>query len=368
MKKYSRVFYIFMALIILISTGCSTAPTTEAANQQPAADAAQPAADSGDANADGGLVYYLAPSLSDEFQAGTNKLMIQYGTEMGYKVKALNAGNKAPLQINQMDDAINQKPKAIILNAVDVSTITSSVEKARAAGIPVIVFDRFIQNTQTDFHSVMGTIKLGQIAAGEIARLLKEKNGSEKGTVLEVMGDSGDSYTVMIDQGFMDEMKKYPDIKVVSKTTPGYEITTTANIVDDQLTANQNKLDIIFIHSDSRIPAIIPVLQAHNLNKGDVIVVGTDGAPTGLQSIRDGWALETVGVPLDEQIYAVWQFMGDVIAKKSFTDGTVKVKSIEAEMKLEEWGPTLYLPGQIVDNNNVEDPANWGNMKVDLVN
>lgn len=311
-------------------------------------------------------MYYMAPGLFDEFQAGTNKMMLQFGKELGYQVRALNAGNNASTQVNQMDDAINQKPKAIILNAVDVSTISASVEKARAAGITVLVYDRFIQDTQTDFHSVVGTIKIGQMAAAEIVRLLKEKNGAEKGTVLEIMGDSGDSYTVMIDQGFMGEMSKYPDIKVVSKPTPGYEVTTTASIVDDQLTANQNKIDLIFVHADFRIPAIVPVLQAHGLKQGDVIVVGTDGAPTGLQSIRDGWAVETIGVPMVQQVYGIWQYLEDAAAKKPFTAGTVDVKGVKSELKLEKWGPTLYLPGQIVDKKNVDDPNNWGNMKVDV--
>ncbi len=343
-KNIRLLFGCVMILMILFSSGCA---------------AATPASSSK-------VVYYMAPSLLDEFQAGTNKMMLQYGKELGYEVKALNAINNASTQNNQMDDAINRKPMAIILNAVDVSTITADVEKAQAAGIPVLVFDRFIQSTPVNFHSVVGTIKIGQISAAEIVRLIKEKNGEEKGTVLEIMGDSGDSYTVMIDQGFMDEMKKYPDIKVISKITPGYEITTTTSIVDDQLTANQNKIDLIFVHSDSRIPAIVPVLESHGLKQGDVLVVGTDGSPTGLQSIRDGWAVETIGVPLAEQIYGIWQFLPDVVAKKSFTAGTVDVKSIKAEMVNEKWGPTLYLPGQVVDKKNVDDPNNWGNMKVEV--
>jgi ribose transport system substrate-binding protein len=346
MSKTIRLLFSFvMVLVIIASSGC-----------------AAPAAP---AKSSGGVVYYLAPGLFDEFQAGTNKMMLQYGKELGYTVKALNAGNNASTQVNQMDDAINQKPKAIILNAVDVSTITASVEKARAAGIAVMVYDRFIQDTPTDFHSVVGTIKIGQIAAAEIVRLLTQKNGEPKGSVLEVMGDSGDSYTVMIDQGFMADLKKYPNITVVSKPTPGYEVTTTASIVDDQLTANKNKIDLIFVHADFRIPAIVPVLQAHGLKPGDVIIVGTDGAPTGLQSIRDGWAVETIGVPMTQQVYGIWQFLEDAVAKKTFTAGTVDVKGVPSELKIEKWGPTLYLPGQIVDKKNVDDANNWGNMKVD---
>jgi ribose transport system substrate-binding protein len=315
---------------------------------------------------DGGkVVYYMAPGLFDEFQAGTNKMMLEFGKEMGYEVRALNAGNSAPTQVNQVDDAINQKPVAIILNAVDAATITASVDKAREAGIPVMVYDRFIQDTTVDFSSVVGTIKIGQMAADEAARLLKEKNGEEKGTVLEIMGDPGDNYSVLIDQGFMQGIGKYPGINVITKPTPGWEPTVAASIVDDQLTANE-KIDLIFVHADFRVPSIVPVLQSHGINQGDVIIVGTDGAPSGLQAIRDGWMVETVGVPMVQQVYGIWQFLGDVSAKKAIQSGTVDVKGVQSELKMEEWGPTLYLPGQIVNKSNVDDETLWGNMKVEV--
>lgn len=311
------------------------------------------------------VVYYMAPGLFDEFQAGTNEMMLKFGQEAGYEVRALNAANNAATQVNQMDDAINQKPAAIILNAVDASTITASVDKSREAGIPVLVYDRFIQDTKVDFHSVVGTIKIGEMAAAEVARLLKEKNGEEKGTVLEIMGDPGDNYTILIDQGFQEAMKAYPNIEVVAKTTAGWEPTVAASIVDDQLTANP-ETDLIFVHADFRATSIIPVLQSHGMDKGDVIMVGTDGAPSGLQAIRDGWMTLTVGVPMVEQVYGIWQFLPDVLAKKAINAGTVDVKGIQAEMKMEEWGPTLYLPGQIVDSTNVDNPDLWGNMEVEV--
>lgn len=311
------------------------------------------------------VVYYMAPGLFDEFQAGTNKMMLQFGKEGGYEVRALNAGNTSATQVNQMDDAISQKPRAIILNAVDAATITASVDKARQAGIPVLVYDRFIQDTTTDFHSVVGTVKIGNMAADEVARLLKEKNGDAKGTVLEIMGDPGDNYTVLIDQGFTDKMKSdYPNIQVIAKPTAGWEPTVAASIVEDQLTAN-SKIDLIFVHADFRATSIIPVLQAHGLKQGDVLMVGTDGAPSGLQAIRDGWMVETIGVPMVQQVYGIWKYLEDVVAKKTLTMGTVDVKGVQAELKMEKWGPTLYLPGQIVDKNNVDDPNLWGNMKVE---
>ena len=122
----------------------------------------------------------------------------------------LNADNKTDVQQSQMNDTITLKPSAIILAAVDFNALQPSIEKARAAGIPVMEFDRQITATMSDFTSVAGTVEIGYVAAGEIQRLLKEKNGDVKGKVLQVLGDPADPYTLDIQKGFEEKMKEFP--------------------------------------------------------------------------------------------------------------------------------------------------------------
>jgi len=310
-----------------------------------------------------GVLYYMLPALLDEFQSGTKLMVEKYGKEQGFEVKSLNANNNAQVQNDQMDDAIAQKPSAIILNAVDASTITASVNKARNAGIPVLVYDRFITDTTLDFHSVVGTVKMGEIAAAECVKLLKKKYNAEKGSVLELMGDPGDMYSVLIDQGFRNSLAKHPSISVVVKEAAGWDITVTARALDDQLTAG-SKFDIIFIHADFRVPAITPVLERHGYKAGDVLIIGTDGMPSGLDQIRNGWMIETVAVPMVQQVWGLFQFMDKVLAKKTIAAGGYDVKGIKAELKIEKWGPTLYLPGEIISKDNVNNPELWGNIKL----
>jgi ribose transport system substrate-binding protein len=365
-------FLLGVSLVLFLAVGCApkiAAPsTTEApATEETAAEetTTETAVGQEDAPKGEGVVYYMAPVLFDEFQAGTKLMMETSGPELGYEVKSLNANNNATRQIEQMDDAITMKPKAIIMNAVDSSTIMGSVDKARAEGIPVLVYDRFITDTTVDFHSVVGTIKIGKMAVGECVNLLKDKYGEEKGVVLEIMGDPGDMYTVLIDEGFREDMAKYPNIEVIAKDTPLWEPTTTATIVDDQLTARKD-IDIIFFHADFRGTAIVPVLESHGYKKGDIQMIGTDGAPTGLQVIRDGWMIETIAVPMVQQVWGIWSFMDETLAKEEIKAGTYDIKGVESELVIEKWGPTLYLPGQIITKENADDPNLWGNMKVEI--
>lgn len=67
---------------------------------------------------------------------------------------------------------------------------------------------------------------------------------------------------------------------------------------------------------------------------------------------------------MPQQVQGIWQFMPDVLAKKAIAPGTVDVKGLKSEVIAESWGPTLYLPGDVIDAKNVSDPTLWGNLKV----
>ena len=74
-----------------------------------------------------------------------------------------------------MNDVIALKPAAIILAAVDFNALKPSIEAARAAGIPVVEFDRQITSTPSDFTSVAGTVEIGYVAADQAEKLLKAR-------------------------------------------------------------------------------------------------------------------------------------------------------------------------------------------------
>ena len=112
------------------------------------------------ATAGKGLVFYLSPNQFDEFQTTASKLIRKYVEDAGYELNEMVAqsgqSEDVALQLNQLDNAITQNPKAIIIAACDASAVVDGIERARAQGIPVIVFDRTISGTKTDLSSVAG--------------------------------------------------------------------------------------------------------------------------------------------------------------------------------------------------------------------
>ncbi|SEP64784.1 monosaccharide ABC transporter substrate-binding protein, CUT2 family [Devosia sp. YR412] len=309
-----------------------------------------------------GTVYYMVPTLLDEFQTGSVSALEMFLEQVGYEMTTLNADNKTDLQQSQMNDVIALAPKAIILAAVDFNALAPSVDAARAAGIPVIEFDRQISSTVSDFTSVAGTVEIGYVAAEQVEKLLTEKNGSVKGKVLQVLGDPGDPYTLDIQKGFEEKMAAFPEVTIISQPAMMWEASNAGTIVADQLLANPD-IDIVFSHAAHLSVAAVASLESAGKQPGDVYVMSSNGAPVALQLIRDGWMQVEVEQPLYAQAAAVAMFMDKIVAKEEIAPGEYDVLGLPSVVTVEEWGPTIKIPGAAITAENVDDAAFWGNLK-----
>jgi ribose transport system substrate-binding protein len=225
-----------------------------------------------------------------------------------------------------------------------------------------MIFDRQITATPSDFTSVAGTVEIGYVAAGEIQRLLKEKNGDVKGKILQVLGDPADPYTLDIQKGFEERMKEFPDAQIISLPAMQWEASNAGTIVADQLIANPD-IDLIFVHAAHLAVAAVASLEAKGKKPGDVMLVSSNGAPVGLDLIRKGWEQVEVEQPLYAQAAAIGMFADLVANKKELKPGKYNVLGLESELTIEKWGPNLKIPGAAITKDNVDESRFWGNLK-----
>jgi ribose transport system substrate-binding protein len=309
-----------------------------------------------------GTIYYMIPTLLDEFQTESQKAIEAVFGEMGYEVVSLDAQNRADLQLNQLEDVIQLGPDAIIMNAVDFDAIVPGVEQARAAGIPVLNYDRQIRSTEFELTSVAGTVEIGQVAAGEAIRLLTERHGEPRGLVLQILGDPGDNYTLDIQQGFEEVMAaEAPDVEIVTNAAMQWEAENAGTILEDQLLVNP-EIDLIFAHAAHLTVPLVAILEAEGKEPGEIMMMASNGAPVGLDNIREGWQQVEVEQPLYAQIYGLAMFTPKILAGESLEPGTYDVVGLKSELTVEEWGPNLKIPGAAITADNVDDTRFWGNL------
>ncbi len=309
-----------------------------------------------------GKVYYMVPTLLDEFQTGSVSALEMFLKQVGYEMQTLNADNKTDAQQSQMNDVIALKPAAIVLAAVDFNALKPSIEAAMAAGIPVVEFDRQITSTPSSFTSVAGTVEIGHVAADSAQKLLTARNGAVKGKVLQILGDPADPYTLDIQKGFEEKMKAFSDVKIISLPAMQWEASNAGTIVSDQMLANPD-IDLIFSHAAHLSVAAVASLESAGKKPGDVMMMSSNGAPVGLDLIRKGWLNVEVEQPLYAQAAAVAMFMDKVVAKAEIKPGEYDVLGLKSTVTKEAWGPNIKIPGAAITTDNIDNPAFWGNMK-----
>jgi ribose transport system substrate-binding protein len=309
-----------------------------------------------------GTIYYMIPTLLDEFQTESQKAIEGVFGEMGYEVVSLDAQNRPDLQLNQLEDVIELQPDAIIMNAVDFDAIVPGVEKARAAGIPVLNYDRQIRSTAFELTSVAGTVEIGRVAGGEAVRLLTERNGGPQGTVLQILGDPGDNYTLDIQKGFEEVMAaEAPEVEIITNAAMQWEAENAGTILEDQLLVNPD-IDLIFAHAAHLTVPLVAILEAQGKQPGEIMMMASNGAPVGLDNIRSGWQQVEVEQPLYAQIYGLAMFTPMILAGKTPAPGSYDVVGLKSELTIEDWGPNLKIPGAAITKDNVDDTRFWGNL------
>jgi ribose transport system substrate-binding protein len=311
---------------------------------------------------DKGTIYYMIPTLIDEFQTETQKTIESVFGGMGYKVVSVDAENQADRQFNQMEDVIALKPDAIIIAAVDFDSIIPAVEEARAAGIKVMAYDRIIKGTELDLTSVAGTVEIGRLSAEQAIRLLTERYGSARGKLLQILGDPGDNYTLDIQKGFEEVMAaKAPDVELITHAALQWEPTNAAKIADDQLLVNPD-IDLIYTHAGHLMVPIISILEGKGKKPGDLVLMASTGMPVSLDFVRSGWQQVEVEQPLYAQIYGLAMFTPKILAGEKLEPGAYDVIGLPSELTIEAWGPNLKIPGAAITKANVDDSRFWGNL------
>ena len=119
------------------------------------------------------------------------------------------AENQATEQAQQIQNLVLQGYKAIVINAASPTALNGAIKSACSAGVIVVSFDGIVNEPcayriGADFH---------QMGAVQVDFLAKKLNG--KGNILEVRGLAGVSVDDEIHQGIVDEVKKYPGMKIV---------------------------------------------------------------------------------------------------------------------------------------------------------
>ena len=240
-----------------------------------------------------------------------NELVMSTYQHDNVMLKFASANDNDKLQKQQIDQFIKEKVNLLIVSPNQIHTISSVIDKAYDAGIPVILFDR-----KTDSEKYTAFIGADNYEAGhEMGQFIaRQLNG--KGNVVEIGGLKGSSPAIERDRGFRDALKTYPDIQVVNHRYADW-LQNSGEAVMDSMLKQHMKIDYVFAQNDRMA---IGALQAAERNgMKSIKFVGIDALPGpggGMESVRDGRLMASYIYPTRGDL--VMQLALNILEKKSY--------------------------------------------------
>lgn len=192
-------------------------------------------------------------------------------------------------QINMVDTMINKGVKGIVLAPLDDKALVASVEKAVAAGIPVVVIDSDVNTDKYVSFVATDNEKGGHMAGAE---MIKDLGG--KGTIAVLRYNVGSASTDKREKGFIDEIQANgKGIKIVSMDQYAGPTRESAAKSAENMLAKFRKadgslgLDGIYCPNESSTAGMMKVLEQNNW-AGKVKFVGFDASPDLVDGLKKG--------------------------------------------------------------------------------
>lgn len=176
----------------------------------------------------------------------------------------------------------NDGADVLITSPRDVRAMTPVVSEMMRRGIPVVLLTRRIMND--DFTTFIGADDR-EIAREAARHLAKELNG--KGRVVMLKGVPTATTAIARAEGFIEEMKNYPDIEIVAQPIANYRRNIAIKEMEKVISAGI-KFDAIFAHSDGMATGARMAMMGAGLDPKSIKIVGIDYIPEARQAIRVG--------------------------------------------------------------------------------
>jgi ribose transport system substrate-binding protein len=285
MRGSSRILAAAGSLAIVLaactSGGASNAPSSAAPASAPAASAG------GGASAGTGAKPYI-PVISKGFQhqfwqavkSGAEKAAVDFNADITFEGPATES--EVDKQIEMLQAALDKKPAAICLAALDSQAAIPLLERAKSENIPVVGFDSGVDSDIPVTTAATDNIA----AAGEAAKKMAELIG-DTGEVAIIAHDQTSRTGIDRVKGFTDEITaNHPNIKIVDTQYGGGDHLKSTDLAKTIIQAHPNLKGFFGANEGSIIGVLNGVKESGA--EGKITVIGYDSGKQQMDAIRAG--------------------------------------------------------------------------------
>jgi len=286
-------------------------------------------------------VAVVPKASADIFWQSVHAGAVKSGWDNGVEIVWDGPPNETDIagEMKIMETMIDRRVDAIAVAPSDRSAFKIVVDRAAAAGIPVVIYDSGIDTdkyatfvaTDNYLGGAMGADRLGEVLHGT-------------GKIVMVKTVPGGASTMAREDGFRQELKaKYPAIEIVDERYGMAMIAESRKVTENMLTAHPD-LNGIFCSNESGSEGAAQTLKARG---SKIKLVGFDSSPMLLTLIQEGW-------------------IDSLVIQDPFRMGETAVEEAVRALRKEKTPKKIFLPPRVVNSTNLKDPDVQAQLHPDL--
>jgi D-xylose transport system substrate-binding protein len=283
-------------------------------------------------------------TLKEERWHRDRDLLIKRGAELGGKVMVQAANGDDALQNAQAESLLTQGVDVLLVAPHNGKTAATIVDSAHRAGVPVIAYDRLINDSDVDLYVSFDNEKVGELQA---EYLVKRR---PKGNYVLIGGAPTDHNALLFREGQMKVLKPYVDrgdIKIVSdQWAKDWQASEALKIMENALTSTGNQVAAVVASNDGLAGGAIQALEEQGL-AGKVLVSGQDAELSGCQRIVRGAQSMTVYKPIELLATKAAEAAVLLAQKKPVPEATQKLNNGKKDI------PAILISPIQVDQDNL---------------
>jgi len=255
----------------------------------------------------------------------------------GGKYISADAQGSNEKQVADIEGLVTRGAKVLVVLAWDADAVLPAVRSAKTEGIPIIAYDRLIQDKDV-FYLTFDNVEVGRMQARGVF------GKKPAGNYVFIKGSPTDPNADLLHKGqleVLDPAIKSGKIKVVGEQyTEGWAPEVAQRNMEQILTKTSNKVDAVVASNDGTAGGVVAALRAQNLvglpvsgQDGDIaalhrVALGEQTVSVFKDARKLGEAAGTVAVQL-----AKGKKPKDIAGTVTWAEGTKKIPMISMFLK-----------------------------------
>jgi ribose transport system substrate-binding protein len=238
-------------------------------------------------------------------------------------------------QVDLVQSFTAQGVSGMVLAPLNDSALVAPVKSAVKSGVPVVIFDSDLKGQDHASFVATDNRAAGRLAGEKLAGLL-----GSKGNVVVLRYQEGSASTHNREEGFLEAIRKHPEIKLVSDNQYGGATTESAFSASENLLIAQNagkgQLQGVFCPNESTTFGMLLALEKAGL-AGKVKFIGFDSSTKLVEGVRAGK-------------------IDGLVLQNPFNMGYLAVKTLVQHLKKEKVESRIDTGASLIEKANMDQP------------